>query len=228
MTRLVKRARLASPAARWYLPPVPSRLVVTTVLVTLAAGPASAADSEATAVIRKLNATLVGVLHDAATLGYEGRAKRLAPAVNDAYDVPFMAEKSLGQGWKKLGEADRARWIDLSREFSVANYAANFDHDAGQTIELTGEEPSTNDTVIVHTRIVDPKAEPVDMSYRLHHTDAGWRIIDVLLKGTVSQLALQRSDYTSVLERQGFDALVATMQARITDLAAGRAKRKSA
>ena len=190
------------------------------------ARPGRGAESAAGAVVSRLNDALLAVLRQADTLGFDGRAARLRPAVDDAYDVPFMAEKSLGQGWKSLAESDRARWIELSREFSVANYAANFDHDAGQTIELLGEEPGASDTTVVRTRIVDPKGESVDLNYRLHQIDGRWTIIDVSLKGTVSELALRRADYTSVLQREGFEALVEIMRARIADLAAGRAKRQ--
>ena len=63
------------------------------------------------------------------------------------------------------------------------------------------------------------------MSYRIR-TDAGeTRIVDVLLKGTVSELALRRSDYTAVLEQHGFEALVTTMQRKLDDLASGKTKR---
>jgi phospholipid transport system substrate-binding protein len=186
----------------------------------------AAAESEPVRVVRQLDDALVAVLRDAGTLGYRGRFDRLAPVVAAAYDVPFMAEKSLGQGWKSLSDAQRQEWIGLSREFSVANYAANFDRWSGQSIALLGEEPGASDTVIVRTRIVDPKADPVELSYRLRRTDAGWKIVDVYLKGTVSELALRRADYTSVLARDGFPALAGLMRTRIADLAAGRGKRQ--
>ena len=191
----------------------------------LAATAATAAETDATAVVNRLDEALLGMLKDAQILGYQGRRERIAPAVDAAYDVPFMAEKALGSHWKGLSEADRRRWIELSREFSVANYAANFNRFTGQTIDVLGEEPAPNETAIVRTRINDPQGEPIEMSYRLRRTDGDWRIIDVYLKGTVSELALRRSDYRGVLEREGFAGLVKTMEARIADLAAGKVKR---
>jgi len=187
---------------------------------------AAAEHPMASAVVQRLDDVLIAVLKQADTLGYAGRVQRLTPMVREAFDVPFMAEKSLGAHWKTLSEADRARWIALSTEFSVANYAANFDRYTGQTIELLGEEPAGNDTAVVRTRIVDPKGESVAMSYRLHPTPAGWKIIDIYLKDTVSELALRRADYTSVLERDGFEGLATVMRSRIDDLASGRAKRQ--
>jgi hypothetical protein len=38
--------------------------------------------------------------------------------------------------------------------------------------------------------------------------------MDIFLNGTVSELALRRSEYTSVLERDGFEKLVVTLQTR--------------
>jgi phospholipid transport system substrate-binding protein len=207
------------PLARRFLPLAAGFLCVV--------GAVRAAEPAATAVIAKLNATLLDALQHAEQLGYQGRYDKIAPAEPRAFDVAFMAEKSIGKYWKPLSDADKARWVALFREFTTANYAGNFDHFSGQRFEISGEEPSQNDTIVVHSKLLNPGGEDTELNYRLHATPAGPRIIDVYLKGTVSELALRRSDYTSVLERQGFDALLTTVRAKIGDLAAGRAKRQS-
>ena len=186
-----------------------------------------AAGGPATATIAKLNDTLLAVLKNAETLGFQGRLEKLKPAVADAFDLPFMAEKSIGRYWKPLSDADKARWVALFQDYTAATYAGNFDHFGNQRFEISGEEPSQNDTTVVHTVLVDPGSENTALDYRLHQTPKGPKVIDIYLKGTVSQLALQRSDFTSVLERGGLDGLTTTIRSKIDDLAAGRAKRKS-
>jgi phospholipid transport system substrate-binding protein len=190
--------------------------------VLLHAPIAGAEPSPATAVIERLNATLLATLQNAEQLGFKGRLDKLRPAIEAAFDVPFMAEKSIGKYWKPLSDADKARWIALFREFTAANYAGNLKKFSGQRFETVSEEPSQNDTVIVRTVIVDPGAENTEMNYRLHSTPKGPKVIDIYLKGTVSELALRRSDYTSVLERDGFEALLATIRGKIDDFSAGR------
>ena len=55
-------------------------------------------------------------------------------------------------------------------------------------------------------------------------TESGdWKIVDVYLKGTVSELALRRSDFTATLDREGFPALLKSIDAKNADLAAGKA-----
>jgi ABC-type transporter MlaC component len=102
---------------------------------------ALADEPPATRVIARLNAALLDVLQHAEPLGFQGRLAKIAPAVNDAFDIEFMAEKSIGKYWKPLSDADKARWVALFKEFTAANYAGNFDKFSGQRFELHGEEP---------------------------------------------------------------------------------------
>jgi phospholipid transport system substrate-binding protein len=48
--------------------------------------------------------------------------------------------------------------------------------------------------------------------------DGGWRIVDIYLNGTVSELALRRSEYSALIQREGFKALLAKLDERINDL----------
>ena len=174
--------------------------------------------------VRRLNAAMLDVAQHAEPLGYKGRFERLAPVVPAVFDVDFMAEKSIGRHWKTLSDADRTRWRDLFRDFMTANYAGNLDRNTGQRFELLGHEQAANATAIVRSKVIDPAGEDVELGYRVQQSGATWKIIDVYLKGTVSELALRRSDYTAVLERSGFEALATLIRTRIDDLAAGRAK----
>ena len=196
-------------------------LFTTSIFVAVAMAAQTATDA-----ITRLNAVLLETLKQAETLGFKGRVEKLRPAVVAAFDLPFMAEKSIGRHWKTLSDADRKRWLALFQEFTVATYAGNFDHYANQRFEISGEEPNQNDTTVVHTKLIDPGGEDTELDYRLHRTPAGPKVVDIYLKGTVSQLALQRSDFTSGLEKGGFEALSTTIRGKIDDLAAGRGKRK--
>lgn len=204
---------------------------VALVLVGLVAawgGPAAAALSEPATVAHELNASLLDVMKNAKALGYAGRQEKLGPVVDRAFDVPFMAEKVIGRHWAPLDAAGRTAWVKLFREFLIANYAGRFNGYSGQTFEDLGDEPSAFDTVLVHTRLLNAPEENVDLNYRMHKTTAGWRVIDVIVKGTVSELALRRSDYTAVIDRAGFAALETYLREKIAALAAGKGEAPSA
>jgi phospholipid transport system substrate-binding protein len=184
-----------------------------------------AAEDSAAAVASGFNEALLTSMKNADALGYEGRYKQLRPMVESSFDLPFMAEKVIGRRWGELSQADRERWQETFTELLTATYAGRFVGYRDQTFETLGEEPAARDTVLVKTRLVDPKGgENVDINYRLLRVAGSWRIVDVYLKGTVSELALRRSEYSSVLEREGFAALLEAAKAKIGALERGEDK----
>lgn len=195
-------------------------------LGTAVAGAEPATDrATPVAVVERLHGALLGLMREGDRLGFEGRARRIAPILADTFDGAFMAEKAVGRHWRTFDDDQRSRWTSLFAEFTTANYAGNFDRFSGQRFETLGEDGGANDTHLVRTILRDPGNEDVELTYRLHRAADGWRIIDIQLRGTVSELALRRADFTSVLDGEGFDGLVALLRRRIDDLAAGRGRR---
>jgi phospholipid transport system substrate-binding protein len=181
-----------------------------------------AQNPEAVQVVETLHAALLDVMKNADKLGYQGRFERLEPVLGKTFDLDFMAEKSVGRHWQELSPEDQKRFLATFRRFTLANYAGRFDGWSGQHFETVGEDASTHGTLIVKTRLVDPNDEDVQLNYRLRSVDGHWRIIDVYLNGTVSELALRRSENSSLVERGGINSLLTALEARISDLAAGK------
>jgi phospholipid transport system substrate-binding protein len=65
----------------------------------------------------------------------------------------------------------------------------------------------------VRTRLVRSDDEDVRLDYRLRETPEGWKIIDVYARGTTSVLAARRAEFTGMLEREGFEGLLASVEA---------------
>lgn len=173
----------------------------------------------ATPVVEKLHAALTEIMKTAEALGYEGRYAQLKPVVAEAFDLPFMARKSVGRHWKTLAEEDQARWIEAFGRLTTATYAGRFEGYSGETFRTDAEEPAIHNTMMVLTTLTRPGDDDVQLNYRLRRTDDTWKIIDIYLDGTVSELALRRSEYSSVLKREGFEELVSTLDGKIADLA---------
>ena len=151
------------------------------------------------------------------TPSLDERYALLEPTVAASYDLPFMAAKALGRHWKSLDDEAKRRWLDVFARLTVHTYAERFDEDSGQEYEVGDVVPGGRDTLLVHSRILVPDEDPVEVNYRLHLRAERWGIVDVYLNGTVSELALRRSEYSGVLKRDGFEELVARLEAKIAD-----------
>jgi phospholipid transport system substrate-binding protein len=204
------------------LRPAPSILAAGLLAAGLAtAGLGTDAGGDPTAPVERLHAGLDQAMRRADELGFEGRFTLLDPVLAGSYDLDWMAAKSLGRYWKKLSMEERTRWAALFRKLTVSTYADRFDGFSGERFELLSVEPSAQDTMLVHTRIVPTDKDPVALDYRVRAGDNGFRIIDVYLEGTVSGLALRRSDYSSLVKREGFDSLVTAIEEKIGEAQRG-------
>ena len=169
-------------------------------------------------IVEELHGVLLEVMQQAEALGYKGRHEKLAPVLTRLFDISYMAEKSVGRHWKSANQEKRENLVATFMRFTIANYAGRFDGYSGQDFETQKEVPSLRGTVLVESRLVEPDADDVQLNYRLRPTDRGWRIIDVYLNGTVSEIALRRSEYSSLIQREGFDALLAALNEKIKNL----------
>ena len=190
---------------------------------TESGGPAAESGGP-TKVVDALHENLISVMKDAKKLGYEGRFEQLEPVISDLFDIPFMAEKSIGRYWKTVDEENRAQLLVTFGRFTVANYAGRFTGYSGQFFETVKEQASRHGTVLVYSRLVSDNGDTIQLNYRLRTAkNDRWRIIDVLLNGTISELALRRSEYSSLIRREGFAALMSALNERIDDLADDKA-----
>jgi phospholipid transport system substrate-binding protein len=74
----------------------------------------------------------------------------------------------------------------------------------------------------VRNRLVKADGEPVEINYLLRQGKAGWRVIDVFLDAKYSELAMKRSEYSSLVANEGFDALIDRIEAKIARLAGAK------
>ena len=183
--------------------------------------PVPAQPAQAAAVVDRLHAALLDAMKRAGELGYAGRRESLAPVLAASFDFPFMSRLALGSEWRRLDETQRQRWVATFRDLSLATYAARFDGFSGESFVIDATEGAARDTVLVKTRLVRTDDEPVHLNYRLRRDGGSWRIIDIYMNETVSEVALRRSEFTEVLERSGFEALVAELETKIGSYASG-------
>lgn len=180
--------------------------------------PAEAESGAPAAMIETFHAGLLEIMQEAKVLGFQGRIDRLAPLMRETFDLDFMASKTVGRHWKKLSDEEKARWAETFARFTTANYAGRFTGYTGEEFVTLGVENAARGTRNVLTKIVVPEGEDVQLNYRVIKRDGTWKIIDVYLNGTVSELALRRSEYSSALKREGFDSLMASIEDKIADL----------
>ncbi|MCX7087409.1 MAG: ABC transporter substrate-binding protein [Methylococcales bacterium] len=177
-----------------------------------AAEPATA--NTAKQVVDEFQAVLIDTMKQGQQLGYQGRYDKLYPAITRSHDLTKIARIVIGKEWDTLTEKQQSELVDVFIRLSVASYAHNFKSFAGESFRFESEEQTSRGGIVVHTSLLIPDSKSVRFDYMLKEKTNGWSIINIIADG-VSDLALKRSEYTSILKSQGFDVLIAQINEKI-------------
>jgi phospholipid transport system substrate-binding protein len=197
-------------------------------MVVLVAAPlsrralAETASADATSTIKRLNGALLAAMKSGRETDFSHRFQALAPEIDQAFDLSAVLSVSVGLGWASLSPDQQSRLLAAFRRYTVASYVANFDSYAGQNFSVSPETRSLGvDRVVVESRIAQIGGDETELDYVMKQTPSGWKVIDVIAAGSISRVAVQRSDFRRILSNGGGSALLASLQRKTSDLSGG-------
>jgi phospholipid transport system substrate-binding protein len=175
----------------------------------------------ATQRVSSLSDALLDTMKQAQELGVKGRYDKLAPVLAKVYDLPLMARIAVGQSWGSLSPEQQKAIISAFTRMTTATYASRFDGYSGEQFIVLQTVDQPKGDKIVKTQIIQSNGKPIALSYLVRNTGKDWRIIDVYLNGTISELANRRAEFATVLKSGGADALVTSLNKQGDKLLAG-------
>lgn len=175
---------------------------------------ADSANPKARQIVDKFQEELINVMKNGKKLGYSGRYDKLKDPISNSHDLSKIARIVVGKEWEKLTEPQQEQLVDVFTKLSIASYAHNFKDYSGESFTFDKEEETARGGAVIHTHLTIPDDKPVKFDYMLKEKGDSWRIINIIANG-VSDLALKRSEYTTILQREGFDALIAKISEKI-------------
>jgi phospholipid transport system substrate-binding protein len=176
------------------------------------------AQGQPAAVVEGFHATLLEIMRNARALGIQGRERRLRPVMEAAFNLPAMTRIAVGPPWSGFSPAEQAALVRAFSDWSIATYASRFDGYGGERFETLGETTLGNGDRLVRTQLLRPNDAPVQLNYLLRGGQGGWRIVDIYLTGTISELASRRAEFTSLLREGGPARLLAELRRRTETL----------
>ena len=190
----------------------PMALLSMAALTLASPPPAIAAPTDPAAVrIESFDRSLIETLKQGPALGPKGRYRKLAPVVEDSFDLPAMTRIAVGPAWTAMSAADQQALVKAFSRLSVASYAHNFSAFSGEKFQIDRVDTRGPDKV-VQTRLIPGHGAPVSLNYRMRLSGGAWKIIDVYY-GAISQLTTRRSDFAAPLASGGAKGLLAHLNA---------------
>jgi phospholipid transport system substrate-binding protein len=159
---------------------------------------------------------LMPTIQQAARLSVRERDKRFSPVFAAVFDIPTMTRLAVGPAWKGFSAEQQAAVRDAFARFIVAQYASQIKDYSGESFVVDPQTTpeSRGGGEIVKTKLLQPGGRTVNINYLVRRE----RVVDIYLNGTISDLAMRRDEFASVVAAGGADALIKRLQDRTDDL----------
>jgi phospholipid transport system substrate-binding protein len=197
--------------------------VAATALLFLGAALAARAADESSPVapIQQLIDGLVRIMKAGPTTPFQQRFATLGPVIDKTFDLPAILQESVGPTWPSLPADQRAMLLDAFRRYTVASYVNSFDDFNGQKFTINPETRAVGSDQIVETKVIPKNGDSHELDYVMRQGADSWRVVDVLADGSISRVAVQRSDFRRILNRGGAQALADSLRTKSADLSDG-------
>jgi phospholipid transport system substrate-binding protein len=214
---LTARADISAPKDfKLGLSPSPVLLLATVLLVLLGLVPLRAqTPSTAVTKIENYYQQLMPTIQQAARLSVRERDKRFSPVFAALFDIPTMTRLAVGPAWKSFSAEQQAAARDAFARFLVAEYASQIKDYSGESFVVDPQTTpeSRGGGEIVKTKLLQPGGRTVNINYLVRE-----RVVDIYLNGTISDLAMRRDEFGSVIAAGGADALIKRLRDRTENL----------
>jgi phospholipid transport system substrate-binding protein len=179
-------------------------------------------DAAATAPVEQLDNALLAAMKAGNTTPFEDRYRALTPVIEKVFNLDAVLAASVGLTWASLPADQKAALAAAFRRYTVSSYATSFNSYNGQSFQVSPTVRTLgNGEVVVNSRLVRADGSSVKLDYVMRQGPAGWQAVDVLTDGSISRVAVQRSDFRELLSSGGAPALAEGLKHKVADLSGG-------
>jgi ABC-type transporter MlaC component len=139
--------------------------------------------------------------------------------ISGILDLHEMARLILARNWEKLKPAEREKYAALLTALVEKIGYPQIEKLFNDKIEIdyTGEKAISDTDVSVFTRIMYTEEDlKFDTEFRLHNTEKGWRIYDVITNRE-SLLLIYRNQHAEIIKDKGFPRLIKLMEKKLNE-----------
>jgi phospholipid transport system substrate-binding protein len=122
-----------------------------------------------------------------------------------------------GTYWRRMDPAQRDEYLKLFSEWVLKTYSIRLGGYSGEQFKVLSTSPAGQHDVLVKTRIDKSAGNGFNASWRVRKIGGGYKIIDIYVEG-VSMAITQRSEFESILQRQGVDGLISMLKDKVKNM----------
>ncbi len=169
-------------------------------------GPSSASPDGAAHFIEGLIDEAIAVLR----IPVEERVSResqFRTLLRDKFDVPLITRLVVGRHWRHATDTQKQAFMLVFEEHIVKIYTSQLGVYNEEIVAIRNVASRTERDTIVGTEVMRSSDAPLQLDWLVREEAGAYRVIDIAAEG-VSLMTTKRSEFSSVIQRDGLDGLI--------------------
>jgi phospholipid transport system substrate-binding protein len=198
---------------------LPVFFVVVGFSVNLIVASVCLAGSDATSQLKGTIDAVIEIAKDGSLKSNKGdRRMAMQKAIDERFSYSQMVRRSLGKTWDSLSDKEKQNFIRLFKGLLENSYASKLESYSDEKINFT-DEVVKGKYALVKTDVVRPNST-IGVDYKLILVNGKWEVYDFVIEG-VSMIRNYKSQFTKIIRRSSYEALVEKLTKKINKLEKG-------
>ena len=145
----------------------------------------------------------------------ETKINYVGEVISNSYDIEKMSKIMLGKFWAESKVHERENFIEKFTLYISSNYLNRFRDKKDFDYEYKDIDSIGENYRIAHTIFKFGETEKLKINYMLIKNHNKWLIFDVLLNGSISEIATKKSEFNETLNNGGITSLISLINKKL-------------
>ena len=132
-------------------------------------------------------------------------------------DITWMGKFVLGKYYRKIEKEQLREYLVVYKAFLINTYISKFSEYNGVRLDIDSTKPISNSQYIVNTKVLNKRynSRYINVAYRIAIVNEQVLIRDIIAED-ISLILGQRSDFNSIISKEGVISLIQKLKNKVT------------
>ena len=162
----------------------------------------------------------VNVLHQALLKIHKNKItnSEFLKIVESSYNVEKMISAIIGGRWKNISDQNKDRLQKSFRKYIAKNYILRFRGIKNLEFGKLEINQAGKNYRMAKTKLIINSKDIVPLNYLLDQTNNSWKIFDVLIDGSISEIATKKSEFKNFINQGDLTPLLEALRKKNSTL----------
>ena len=144
--------------------------------------------------------------------------KKVQSVISNTYNIERMLALIIGEVWKTSISKDQMALKKVFEEYIAKNYILRFKNIKSLEFGKLEINQAGKNYRMAKTKLIINSKDIVPLNYLLDQTNNSWKIFDVLIDGSISEIATKKSEFKSFTNQDDLKPLLEALQKKNSTL----------